>query len=357
MWKHVSILFFLILNTGLLEAKKAEQTNTYISSRPMLEVPGIGPFSQSQCDNLEIIRRVCGLGGVSTPILADPTGIGLTTDDLERDEKSRRKFNPQSTLLTPEGIRRWKDSYEETIKVYEKLFTLLGEPYKSNFKRRMKSLEEFSGESLQQYFMRFRFVDTGPGALYLDISRKVVVMPQWINSQNLSKASMGMVLSHEIGHHLNVIDASQIGAMKLAKINQTRDQFRVISGPLIPPESMECFNNTFKKEAPEDYSDWLASIIINLRVQEYADPLDRLRYAQNSIKPLCGIIHNWGLFSKLFDSHNSPASRIVRYFRQPHLRAALGCSPQISEGGKKILSCTLPSAQPVEPARSSAIVR
>lgn len=311
----------------LMPAHVAYPSQKFVSSSPRQGLSGVGPFEQKECDDNEIIRRICGPGHEITPIVVDPTGIGLTLDDLKN-----AKRNGVPVGLRGEGFKKLEGVYKKNLATYKRLIQEFPEPYRTNFAKQLDDkVHLMTEEEARKYFSR-KSEDDRADAMY-DISDGTILYGlSYIDTPRISEASLGFILAHEIGH-----------------VTTTNKE------TLLPPAALSCFNRTYGKDADsESLADWLGSVIMNRHVQEYDNALDRLRYAQNSMKLFCnelsrerkkfrvreGLGHD-SYYSERVDEHDTQRNRIIKSFRQPALRAAVGCTGKVIEQGKAVEACLL----------------
>ncbi|MDZ4677575.1 MAG: hypothetical protein SGI74_08700 [Oligoflexia bacterium] len=345
-WGYVFIFIQILASSSLANIDSRNFQPTPISVNEN--------FIEQQCDNEEVLRRVCGEGGFRTPTTFDSTGIGFTYLQLRERQNYRSYKKPQEELISIEGARRFNQIYKSVNQEYVYLFTRLVPENRSALNRRLAELG-LSSREFNNYFLdngeknfsqriqeKFWHIDhalrcknlkhnhqnISPGAYYHPESQTVLGSTAMLNEPLLSEATLFFVLAHEIGHHLDPININK--------------DYRV-QKVFWPIESIRCFaqSHYLGSFQMEEFADWVASIILEQRLLRIADALNKKRYAQNAVKFFCD-----GITSESTNFVHPPnRDRVVRFFRQPGLRKAIGCVGKIIENTREVRACGVAYSQ------------
>jgi len=286
------------------------------------KVSGMGPFQVKQCDDKDVIQRVCGEGGMLTPITRDPSGVGLTFQDLAYNQQQRIKASKDLEKITPEGFAVFKKSFEIVMAEYKNLAGTLPMAQQQHVLERLAQFKVISREEMQAFFdnpvIRIQMKPaTTVNAFYLPQAKTIYFFPAITNQPKLSMAAFTMVLAHEMGHHMDPeVEAylpGQAGQNKLSR------------NELFGNAGVGCWQKSFGSYKPtaEDWADWLGSMVMNRVIARYSKELSQLRYAQNTMKLFC---LNLNAKKSVVDPHAAPRDRILWVMRQPSLYKSINCS-------------------------------
>ncbi|MCC6276741.1 MAG: hypothetical protein IT289_02365 [Oligoflexia bacterium] len=325
-------------------------------------------FEFKNCNQEDIWTRACAKSSRPGGYWQDSTGRGLSAGQITaylkhaklnganlkeaaRDGYSRFLSSNIDALVLLKFIQQsmdpqFADGWDQTLKSY---VLLQPSEYAKMLKAESKPLDQLIEE---QVFWRWlphhhcknqnhSHGDIIPNAFYEPTTQTIVPTPALVSASGFSSYSLLYVVAHEIGHHLDPARGPSIqdGALILSHLleNGTSKPLPTMRSVNYNRETWQCLAHTLEPSVffAEEYADWIAALVLNEKIKTISDPNEKTLFAVNATRFFCDELDNDNRGSR----HSLPRFRIMRIFRQPELRSALGCSSTVTEFGKTVQAC------------------